>query len=74
VLQSEKFDARGDYVRAFVPELAKLPASLIHKPWTASAAALRDAGVTLGETWPHPIVDHVAARARALTAFASLKK
>ncbi|KAI93392.1 deoxyribodipyrimidine photolyase [Rhodomicrobium udaipurense JA643] len=74
VLQGEKFDARGDYVRAFVPELAKLPASLIHKPWTASAAALRDAGVTLGETWPHPIVDHVAARARALTAFASLKK
>ncbi|MBJ7535455.1 deoxyribodipyrimidine photo-lyase [Rhodomicrobium vannielii ATCC 17100] len=74
VLQGEKFDARGDYVRVFVPELAKLPASLIHKPWTASAAALRDAGVTLGETWPHPIVDHAAARARALTAFAAVKK
>ncbi|WKW50329.1 cryptochrome/photolyase family protein [Rhodomicrobium lacus] len=74
VLQGEKFDARGEYVRAFVPELARLPASLVHKPWTASATALREAGVTLGETWPHPIVEHTAARARALAAFAFVKK
>jgi len=74
VLQGEKFDAHGEYVRAFVPELARLPASLVHKPWTASATALREAGVTLGETWPHPIVEHTAARARALAAFASVKK
>ncbi|MBT3071203.1 DNA photolyase family protein [Rhodomicrobium sp. Az07] len=74
VLQGEKFDARGDYVRIFVPELAKLSASLIHKPWTASAVALRRYGVTLGESYPHPVVDHAAARARALAAFATVKK
>jgi deoxyribodipyrimidine photo-lyase len=72
VLQGEKFDRKGDYVRRFVPELAKLDAKFIHRPWTAPARALRDAGVTLGETYPAPIVDHAAARARALAAFASL--
>jgi len=74
ILQGEKFDPKGDYVREFVPELAKLPPSLIHKPWTASAAELRDLGVTLGETYPRPLVDHVEARSKALEAFAALKK
>lgn len=69
ILQGEKFDPDGSYVRAWVPELAKLPARLIHRPWQASAAELRAAGVTLGTTYPHPIVDHVAARNAALAAY-----
>lgn len=73
MLQGAKFDPAGDYVRRFVPELARLPASHIHAPWTASDAMLADAGVRLGETYPRPIVDHAAARARALSAFKTLK-
>jgi deoxyribodipyrimidine photo-lyase len=73
VTQGERFDASGDYVREFVPELAKLPAKWIHAPWTAPADVLAAAGVTLGQTYPHPIVDHAAARAAALDAFAQLK-
>jgi deoxyribodipyrimidine photo-lyase len=73
VTQGERFDASGDYVREFVPELAKLPAKWIHAPWTAPADVLAAAGVTLGTTYPHPIVDHAAARAAALDAFAQLK-
>ncbi|MFG1391351.1 cryptochrome/photolyase family protein [Xanthobacter agilis] len=71
VLQGEKFDPDGAYVRRFVPELARLPARVIHKPWTADAATLRAAGVTLGTIYPHPIVDHAAARERALRALKS---
>jgi deoxyribodipyrimidine photo-lyase len=71
VLQGEKFDPDGAYVRRFVPELARLPARVIHKPWTADAATLRAAGVTLGATYPRPIVDHAAARERALLALKS---
>lgn len=71
VLQGEKFDPDGAYVRRFVPELAGLPASVLHKPWTADAATLRQAGVRLGDTYPHPIVDHAAARERALRALKS---
>ncbi len=74
ILQGEKFDPEGDYVRAFCSELAKLPASVIHKPWEADEQLLAQAGVTLGETYPRPIVDHAAARQRALAAFDRLAK
>jgi len=73
VLQGETYDPKGDYVRRYVPELARLPASLIHRPWTATPAELRAAGIALGETYPRPIVDHATARARALAALETLK-
>lgn len=73
VLQGEKFDPGGDYVRRWVPELEKLPAPLIHKPWEATPFELADAGLRLGDTYPHPIVEHKAARARALAALARTK-
>ena len=50
VLQGEKFDADGTYVRRWVPELARLPDKVIHKPWTASSGQLADAGIALGTT------------------------
>ncbi|WP_430436508.1 cryptochrome/photolyase family protein [Oceanibaculum nanhaiense] len=74
VLQGEKFDPDGAYVRRWVPELAKMPASHIHKPWLAPDDVMRQAGVTLGETYPTPIVDHGTARDRALDAFSRIKK
>ena len=69
ILQGEKFDPDGAYVKRYVPELAGLPADLIHHPWTANAMELGLAGVKLGETYPLPIVDHDAARKRALAAW-----
>ena len=66
--QSERFDRRGGYIRTWVPELAKLPDADIHAPWTLPPKVLRDAGVTLGETYPKPLVDHAEARDRALKA------
>jgi len=73
VLQGEKFDPAGAYVRRWVPELARLPAEFIHAPWRASDRALAAAGITLGDSYPRPIVDHQAARVRALASLASLK-
>jgi deoxyribodipyrimidine photo-lyase len=73
VTQGEKFDPDGAYVRRWVPELAKLPPSWIHQPWEAPGEALRAAGVTLGRTYPRPIVNHAEARARALAAFEAIK-
>ena len=64
--QGQKFDAEGDYVRAWVPELALLPARYIHSPWLAPAAVLTSAGVTLGANYPRPVVDHAMARQRFL--------
>ncbi|HTR13476.1 MAG TPA: deoxyribodipyrimidine photo-lyase [Roseiarcus sp.] len=73
MLQAEKFDPDGAYVRRWVPELARLEAPHVHRPWNATEAALSRAGVVLGKTYPRPMVDHAAARARALAAFEEIK-
>jgi deoxyribodipyrimidine photo-lyase len=70
ILQGEKFDPDGGYVRRWVPELSQLGNKHIHAPWQAPEAALDAAGVKLGRDYPAPIVDHAQARARALTAYA----
>jgi deoxyribodipyrimidine photo-lyase len=73
VLQGEKFDPDGAYVRRWVPELEKLTGKFVHKPWLASPLELAEAGVALGRNYPQPIVDHDLARRRALDAFQALR-
>lgn len=74
VLQGEKFDGNGNYVRRWVPEIASLPDKYIHQPWTAPEEVLRKAKVELGKTYPHPLVEHSEARERALENYKQLKK
>jgi deoxyribodipyrimidine photo-lyase len=74
VLQGEKFDPDGTYVRRFVPELAKLPDKHLHAPWDAPAERLHAAEVSLGTTYPHPIIDLKTGRERALAAFKTIGK
>ena len=73
ILQGEKFDPRGVYVRRWVPEISGLPDNLIHQPWSAAPLELASAGVELGKTYPRPIIDHKAGRERALAAYAKLR-
>ncbi|MFO7609879.1 MAG: deoxyribodipyrimidine photo-lyase [Candidatus Krumholzibacteriia bacterium] len=72
-LQGRRFDPDGAYVRRWVPELAGLPDRWLHAPATAPPLVLAAAGVTLGRTYPAPIVDHAEARARTLAAWDRLK-
>ncbi len=72
VLQGRKFDAGGDYVRRYVPELADLPDAVIHTPWEADAATLTKARVTLGNSYPYPLISLSEGRDRALAAYKKL--
>lgn len=74
VSQAERFDPDGRYVRRWVPELARLPAPWIHRPWEAGNSILDEAGVRLGRDYPEPIVEHSEARRRALAAYEQMRK
>ncbi len=73
VSQGEKFDPKGDYVRKWCPELARLPDEWLHQPDKAPPEVLTRAGVELGRNYPAPMVSHAIAREVALEAFAKLK-
>lgn len=65
VLQGQKFDPDGDYVRRYIPELAHLPGASVHEPWK------HPQGVDHG--YPERIVDHAAERDAALAEYARIK-
>ena len=73
VTQGEKFDSDGVYTRRYLPELADLPKKYLFAPWTAPDEVLDAAGVRLGETYPHPVVDLKESREAALAAFSALR-
>lgn len=61
--QGQRFDADGDFIRRWLPELAHVPGKAIHEPWQWAEKS----GVTLD--YPRPIVDHKQARTAALAAY-----
>lgn len=72
--QGEKFDPHGAYVRRWCPELAKLSDQWLHRPFEAPPAALTEAGIQLGRTYPKPVVSHTIARHVALEALNRMKQ
>lgn len=74
ILQGEKFDKEGIYVKKWVPELKNVPNKFIHKPWEMELKYQEAIKTIIGKDYPGPIVVHEKARAAALEAFQSLKK
>ncbi|OJV97199.1 MAG: hypothetical protein BGO39_19060 [Chloroflexi bacterium 54-19] len=67
--QGKKFDPTGDYVRRWVPELAKVPAKYIHSPEKMPAEIQKELGLVIGKDYPLPIVNHTEAQERTLQAY-----
>ena len=74
ILQGEKFDKEGIYVKRWVPELKNVPSKFIHKPWEMDSEYQYSIKTIIGKDYPNPIVIHEKARAAALNAFQTLKK
>ncbi len=73
VLQGEKFDPRGEYVAKWCDNLRACPPKYIHRPWDAPELVLKTAGIELGKTYPHPMIDHQTARLRALSHYHEMR-
>ncbi|MGS4988436.1 cryptochrome/photolyase family protein [Roseibium sp. RP-7] len=74
ITQGEKFDPEGVYIRKWVPELRDLDTHYLFAPFDAPAETLKKAGITLGETYPKPLVDHAKARKAALDGYEAVKQ
>ncbi|XBH78582.1 hypothetical protein VPH35_104781 [Triticum aestivum] len=67
-----KFDPCGEYVRRWLPELARLPTEWIHHPWDAPESVLQAAGIELGSNYPLPIVELDEAKSRLQDALSEM--
>ena len=74
VTQSERFDPEGKFIRRYLPQLAGLPNTAIHAPWTATPLELEAAGIALDRDYPRPVVDHAEAREQTLQRYAAALK
>ena len=74
ILQGEKFDKDGTYVKQWVPELKNVPAKFIHRTWEMDEQTQKSINIQIGKDYPLPIVDHAKAREQALKAFDKITK
>ncbi|WP_366144164.1 FAD-binding domain-containing protein [Candidatus Accumulibacter sp. ACC012] len=73
MLQSERFDPAGKFIRRYLPELAAVPDRFIHAPWRMSLSEQVACGVRVGRDTPAPLVDHQQARQLTLQRYAVVK-
>ncbi|KAI9830521.1 MAG: hypothetical protein M1819_005479 [Sarea resinae] len=64
VLQSERFDPDGDYIRKWLPELEGVTGKAVHEPFARGAG-----DVVAKRGYPKPVVVHKEARDKALATY-----
>ncbi len=74
VTQSQKFDPDGKFILRYVPELKGLSSADLHAPWLVSSVDIAASGIVLGKHYPKPIVEHAAARVKALAMYGAVKQ
>ena len=74
IIQGEKFDPQGDYTKRYLPELQELPNKYLFRPWEAPPEVLKKANITLGQTYPLPMVDIKQSRQKVLESYSITKE
>ncbi len=72
ILQAQRFDPEGTFVRKYIPELAHVPTEFIHTPWEMPPLLQSQIGCVIGDDYPAPMVDHATARVQAIAKFQHL--
>ena len=73
LLQSQRFDPKGTYIRHWVPELARVPDEFIHEPWLLPPQQQLKTNCVIGQTYPKRIVDHAVQKDKAIAMFKDAK-
>jgi len=73
LLQSQRFDPKGSYIRRWVPELARVPDEFIHEPWLMPPQQQLKTNCVIGQTYPRRIVDHAVQKDKAIAMFKDAK-
>lgn len=60
----KKYDPNGNFIKKFLPQLAKYPSKYIYEPWTAPLEVQQRCGCVVGRDYPFPVVEHTAASKR----------
>ncbi|MGC9348980.1 MAG: cryptochrome/photolyase family protein [Anaerolineae bacterium] len=74
ILQGEKHDPQGEYIRRWVPELEPVDDQYIHRPWSMPEDVQQQVGCVIGRDYPARIIDHQQARERALAAYKAARE
>ena len=69
ILQAQRFDPDGIFVKRFIPALANVPKEFVHTPWEMPPLLQSQVGCIIGRDYPKRVVDHAAARIRAIAKF-----
>ncbi|XP_028166894.1 cryptochrome-1-like isoform X2 [Ostrinia furnacalis] len=70
----QRLDPSGEYVRRYVPELARVPGDYIYEPWKAPIEVQERANCIIGRDYPAPVVNHLAAAQRNRNAMKELRE
>ena len=62
ILNSEKHDPNGLFIKKWCPELNKIPINFLHEPWKMTSMDQSFCGIIIGKDYPSPIVDIVQTR------------
>jgi deoxyribodipyrimidine photo-lyase len=74
VKQAQDQDPEGKFVKRWLPALANVPKEFIFEPWTMPQGLQQEIGVIIGDTYPEPVVDHLATARHAREVMWALRR
>ncbi|MGU5477833.1 cryptochrome/photolyase family protein [Streptococcus pyogenes] len=69
VTQGKRFDPKGEFIKAYLPQLEHVPEKYLHEPWKMPKYLQESVSCIIGTDYPQPIVDHAKQREQAIAKY-----